>query len=54
MTSPGDAAATSRDTTNQRIYPASDLETRDVPAIDPPRPVPFGDPIADVTKGWTR
>lgn len=53
MTSPADAAATTRDPTNMVLYAASELErTRDAyPAVEPPRPVPMTDPIEDVTKG---
>lgn len=61
MTSPADAAATSRDTSNEYIYPASQLETEALEdraefganafePVDPPRPVPMTDPIDDVTK----
>ena len=54
MTSPADAAATSRDTTYEYIYPASQLDDADTPGprsafTDPPRPVPMTDPIDDVT-----
>jgi hypothetical protein len=56
MTSPADAAATSRDPSNQILYAASELErTRAAyPTIEPPRPVPMTDLIEDVTKGPTK
>ena len=56
MTSPDDAARTSRITTNERFHAASELEPSPdaVSAYGPdtrPQPVPMTDPIDDVTKG---
>jgi len=68
MTTPADASATSRDTTNEYIYAASQLETEALEdraefgatafePVEPPQPVPMTDPIDDVTqppKGTTK